>query len=119
MGHRDRQPRDDALKVTSPQAENLKTPRCAASTVFLFNYSFIFLKIFSILEMSLEERSSNHELQEYGNDGPPEIDSASALTPLPQADGGKAAWLFLLGSFMIEMVLWGDCSCPHRILHLV
>lgn len=69
--------------------------------------------------MSLEERVPNHELQEYGNDGPPEIDSASTLPPLPPADGGKAAWLFLLGSFMIEMVLWGDCSCPHRILHLV
>ena len=26
---------------------------------------------------------------------------------IPPADGGKAAWLFLAGSFCIEMLLWG------------
>ena len=26
---------------------------------------------------------------------------------LPRADGGKDAWLFLLGCFMIEFLVWG------------
>lgn len=26
---------------------------------------------------------------------------------LPPVDGGRAAWLFLLGCFVIELVLWG------------
>lgn len=26
---------------------------------------------------------------------------------LPRADGGKDAWLFLMGGFMIESLVWG------------
>ena len=29
--------------------------------------------------------------------------------PLPRADGGRDAWLFLLGSFFIEALIWGKC----------
>ena len=28
---------------------------------------------------------------------------------LPQADGGKAAWLLLVGCFWIEALIWGNC----------
>lgn len=27
---------------------------------------------------------------------------------LPRADGGKDAWLFLLGCFMLEALVWGE-----------
>lgn len=27
---------------------------------------------------------------------------------LPRADGGKDAWLFLMGGFMIESLVWGE-----------
>ncbi len=30
---------------------------------------------------------------------------------LPPVDGGRAAWLFLAGSFFIEMLLWGMKLC--------
>lgn len=29
---------------------------------------------------------------------------------LPRADGGKAAWLFLTGSFFIEALIWGTVT---------
>ena len=58
--------------------------------------------------MSLEEQFSDHQLQVLGIDA----DSQDPTLPpsassLPPTDGGRAAWLFLLGSFMIEMFLWG------------
>jgi hypothetical protein len=31
------------------------------------------------------------------------------IPPLAPVDGGRAAWLFLAGSFCIEMLLWGEC----------
>ena len=27
---------------------------------------------------------------------------------LPRADGGREAWLFLAGSFMMEALIWGE-----------
>ena len=40
---------------------------------------------------------------------------------LPQADGGKAAWLLLLGCFFIEALIWGNLTylplCNHFPLH--
>jgi hypothetical protein len=35
------------------------------------------------------------------------IDDATVTQRLPPVDTGRAAWLFLTGCFMIEMVLWG------------
>lgn len=35
-----------------------------------------------------------------------EVEQAS----LPRADGGKDAWLFLAGCFMIEALVWGKLS---------
>lgn len=34
-------------------------------------------------------------------------DDAPATSSLPPVDGGRAAWLFLLGSYLIETLLWG------------
>ena len=31
----------------------------------------------------------------------------SSITRLPPADGGKDAWLFLAGAFMLEALVWG------------
>jgi hypothetical protein len=31
---------------------------------------------------------------------------------LPPTDGGKDAWLFLLASFMLEALIWGNSSQP-------
>lgn len=31
---------------------------------------------------------------------------------LPRVDGGRRAWLFLAGSFMIEALIWGITNCP-------
>ena len=58
--------------------------------------------------MALEGHSSDHQLQALEHDRDTQQDEfpTPPLT-LPPADGGWAAWLFLLGSFMIEMFLWG------------
>lgn len=29
---------------------------------------------------------------------------------LPEADGGRDAWLFLAGCFMVEALIWGETS---------
>ena len=58
--------------------------------------------------MSLEEDFAAHQLQALGNDRDPlDCDPAPAPSPLPPTDSGWQAWLFLLGSFTIEMFLWG------------
>ena len=64
----------------------------------------------SLLAMALEEHFPDHQLRQLGNDrdrDPREGGSSTAVSHLPPADGGRAAWLFLFGSFMIEMFLWG------------
>jgi hypothetical protein len=65
-----------------------------------------------LLDMALEEHFPDHELHQLGDDrnrdrDPQEVGSSTAISHLPRADGGRAAWLFLFGSFMIEMFLWG------------
>lgn len=40
------------------------------------------------------------------NDGQFAPESRSTTQSLPPVDGGRAAWLFMLGCFMIELVLW-------------
>lgn len=58
--------------------------------------------------MSFQDRLSDHQLQTPGSDGHQQQGhSSTAAAPLPPTDGGWPAWLFLLGSFMIEMFLWG------------
>jgi hypothetical protein len=62
--------------------------------------------------MALEEHFPDHQLRQLGNDrdrdrDPREGGSSTAVSHLPPADSGRAAWLFLFGSFMIEMLLWG------------
>jgi hypothetical protein len=54
--------------------------------------------------MSLEENFPDHQLQERGS--VQEDNSSTAASYLHPTDGGWAAWLFLLGCFMIEMFLW-------------
>lgn len=45
---------------------------------------------------------ASHELDSF------EARQAEDSTPaLPETDRGTAVWLFLLGSFMIECLLWG------------
>lgn len=34
---------------------------------------------------------------------------------LPRADGGKQAWLFLAGCFVIEALVWGEFFSPERV----
>lgn len=59
--------------------------------------------------MSSEQRLPNHQLQELElDDDALDAEPSSAFSSLPPADGGKAAWLFLLGCFVIEMLLWGE-----------
>ena len=41
------------------------------------------------------------------HEGDAEPGEASITASLPAADGGRAAWLFLLGSYLIETLLWG------------
>ena len=58
--------------------------------------------------MSLEESSPDHQLGELGlHNDTLHVEPFSAVPSLPPADGGRAAWLFLLGSFVTEMLLWG------------
>ena len=55
------------------------------------------------------ETPSQHELYDIAErrigEGGPEPDSIDALPPV---DGGRAAWLFMTGCFIIELVLWGE-----------
>jgi hypothetical protein len=32
---------------------------------------------------------------------------------LPQADGGKHAWMFLAAGFVVEALVWGQCKQFH------
>ena len=63
--------------------------------------------------MMESETSSRHELQELRSSnveqgqGPP-----GATAQLPPTDEGKAAYLFLAGSFMIETLLWCKKDTP-------
>jgi hypothetical protein len=60
--------------------------------------------------MALEEHFPGHQLRQLGNDhgrDPREGGSSTTVSHLPPADCGRAAWLFLFGSFMIEMFVWG------------
>ncbi|KIW79986.1 hypothetical protein Z517_06601 [Fonsecaea pedrosoi CBS 271.37] len=51
---------------------------------------------------------SRMELREYvGDQQITDRSNAHETASLPSVDGGKAAWLFLSGSFCIEMLLWG------------
>jgi len=43
-------------------------------------------------------------------EGDAEPGEAPTSASLPAADGGRAAWLFLLGSYLIETLLWGKQS---------
>jgi hypothetical protein len=58
--------------------------------------------------MSLAENVPDHQLEELGNAPDPPEDALHTVTShLPPADGGRAAWVFLSGCFVIEMFLWG------------
>ena len=50
-----------------------------------------------------QDISPGFELRE----GVAEPGEAPITASLPAADGGRAAWLFLLGSYLIETLLWG------------
>ncbi len=66
--------------------------------------------------MALEEQNCAYQLQELGDHhDTPEGNTASAMPPLPPADGGRAAWLFLFGSFMIETLTWGELVIVHGV----
>ncbi|KIX98653.1 uncharacterized protein Z520_05954 [Fonsecaea multimorphosa CBS 102226] len=58
--------------------------------------------------MPSRDGTSQIELQEpLGNRQITDEVEAHETTTLPPVDGGRAAWLFLSGSFCIEMLLWG------------
>ena len=62
--------------------------------------------------MSTVGQSSEHQLQDLAsieNSGP-DAGMTTSVSSLPPVDGGLAAWLFLLGSFFIEMFLWGELA---------
>ena len=52
-------------------------------------------------QMDLVDRTENRQ-------APPadDVEPAQSIS-LPPVDGGRAAWLFLAGSFVIETLLWG------------
>ena len=51
----------------------------------------------------LTNRRSVHQEEEDGRGHGQEFS-------LPRADGGKDAWLFLAGCFMIEALVWGELN---------
>lgn len=53
--------------------------------------------------MSMQMRSSSEE--EMGTQQPDERHGPEFS--LPQADGGKDAWLFLAACFVVEALVWG------------
>lgn len=59
----------------------------------------------------LKERHTVHASASADDDPLPAVESSSnqdrLLPPLPPADRGKAAWLFLAGSFLVEALVWG------------
>lgn len=66
--------------------------------------------------MELEERhlqSTSYELHTIGRDSPdqnvPESSTSSRQFSLPPVDGGKDAWLCLMGGFCLEVMVWGSC----------
>jgi hypothetical protein len=62
------------------------------------------------LNMALEGHFPDHQLRQLGNDhdrNPREDGSSTTAAHPPAADSGRAVWLFLFGSFTIEMLVWG------------
>jgi hypothetical protein len=59
--------------------------------------------------MPQETYLDNIELDAQNTDSP----LGAETLRLPQADGGWAAWLFLTGSFTIEMLIWGKNSLQY------
>ena len=55
---------------------------------------------------SLLTNMEEHQLQERNHADDSDLQPIQSQS-LPPVDGGRAAWLFLLGCFVIEMVLWG------------
>ena len=53
----------------------------------------------SILDINLEADDQELQTAEHGQE-----------FSLPEADGGKEAWLFLAGCFMVEAIVWGALS---------
>ena len=87
--------------------------RCLGRTTWdplISHYSRNSLFLHSPLSMALEEHFPDYHLHQLGNDrdrDPREGGSSAPVAHLPPADSGRDAWLFLFGSFMIEMFLWG------------
>ncbi len=50
---------------------------------------------------------SGHHLDNHPIDDAPEGQNGHHEFSLPQADGGKDAWLFLAAGFVIEALVWG------------
>lgn len=49
--------------------------------------------------------SETQELTDFENGSWPE--AGHELQSLPRVDGGKQAWLFLTGCFLLEALVWG------------
>ena len=54
------------------------------------------------MESGVESREETYELTRYND-----IVESPEIHSLPPADGGKAAWMTLIGCFCLESVVWG------------
>ena len=62
----------------------------------------------AVESLPLPLQDLQHDLIERAADSNSfEANPTFSTASLPRADGGPKAWLFLLGAFVIEMVLWG------------
>jgi hypothetical protein len=59
--------------------------------------------------MNMESQSVELRQHDQETDLPPEGRQEFSL---PQADGGKDAWLFLAAAFFVEALVWGKFYSP-------
>lgn len=64
--------------------------------------------------MELETRNAQPTEDDPWHEGQGNLQEFS----LPQADGGRDAWLFLAASFMIEALVWGENAPPDNIISI-
>jgi hypothetical protein len=62
-----------------------------------------------LAERSLHLRPSDQQQRDHHGQYPEDNSHLSATQKfsLPQADGGKDAWLFLAACFVVEALVWG------------
>ena len=63
--------------------------------------------------------SENRELADFDEQRAWTEETEHEFQSLPRVDGGKEAWLFLTGCFLLEALVWGQSSTAAAVYTLL